>query len=464
ELQLETSPSPPAEDSEVGKDSRPTITQLQRRLQRLDLAAADGGGGAGGGSTVSQGKNGGDNLSLHVSSAARASPPPPSNDGVPATPAGRSRRRLSPASTEATDSDPATVDQPKHGPTSHHRTTGNPPSAPPTGELIDDAELTAYVAPITRQAASPLAAAGIQPFAAWAARASSKYYRVEKIAEGSYGEVFQLKLRGEQLAALRADASTATARLARRLAAYRDVIFKIVPLRARRGAGARSFTAVADLASEVRLMKALDQVPGFARFREVHVLHGRYPPAYQAAWDAFARARPDQCCNPDPRSRRSFPDAQLWAVLEMDDAGLELERELFAGGRITRACEVYDVFWGVAMALARAEAIFRFEHRDLHLGNVCIKRRGRDPGGDTARPRQTAVPTTGYGLSGIETSIIDFSLSRAELEDGAAEEKGGALNDTAWCNLDERGIFDAQGHDEDDELLRDTYRQCVFSL
>lgn len=61
--------------------------------------------------------------------------------------------------------------------------------------------------------------------------------------------------------------------------------------------------------------------------------------------------------------------------------------------------------------------------------------------------------SSGYGLSTLETTIIDYSLSRAEFqnEDGKA--------DIASCDLDEKELFDAVGQDEDEALLRDTYRQ-----
>jgi serine/threonine-protein kinase haspin len=63
--------------------------------------------------------------------------------------------------------------------------------------------------------------------------------------------------------------------------------------------------------------------------------------------------------------------------------------------------------------------------------------------------------SSGFGLSTLETTLIDYSLSRAELViDEAAQ-----LVETTSSDLDKKQIFDAIGHDEDDALLRDTYRQ-----
>ncbi|KAI5304695.1 hypothetical protein KEM56_006097 [Ascosphaera pollenicola] len=325
--------------------------------------------------------------------------------------------------------------------------------------LVQDSELTSYVSPILAQAASPLALAGIQSFDSWSERSSSRYFTVEKIAEGSYGEVYQLKLQKD---ALKAEASKLGKANIAKIKAYKNVILKIVPLRAKKGAGSKKFTSINDLTSELKLMKLLDSIPGFARFREVHVVQGRFPKTYQDAWNLFAELQPDECLNPDPSKKKNFPDTQLWAILEMDDAGAELEKKLF-GGMIRGAFEIYDIFWGVSMGLARGEGIYKFEHRDLHLGNICIKS-GKSMLLDLPRLNlddPDSLPT-GFGLSGVETSIIDFSLSRAELRYEEKDSKDDV--EVAWCNLDERGIFDAEGEDEDDKLLRDTYRHMKYQV
>jgi serine/threonine-protein kinase haspin len=63
--------------------------------------------------------------------------------------------------------------------------------------------------------------------------------------------------------------------------------------------------------------------------------------------------------------------------------------------------------------------------------------------------------SNGFGLSGIETTIIDYSLSRADLP---ATKVGIETPGVAWSDLDKKKIFDAIGRDEDEKLLRDTYR------
>lgn len=55
----------------------------------------------------------------------------------------------------------------------------------------------------------------------------------------------------------------------------------------------------------------------------------------------------------------------------------------------------------------------------------------------------------------METTIIDYSLSRAECQSG---EDGDEFS-IAWSDLDKKQIFDAIGRDEEEKLLRDTYRR-----
>ncbi|PGH21636.1 HASPIN protein kinase [Polytolypa hystricis UAMH7299] len=317
---------------------------------------------------------------------------------------------------------------------------------------IEDVKTNLYVRPVLREALSPLASRGVQKFESWARRAGD-YFTVEKIAEGSYGEVYQMRLNEE---------TTKNARISKsklaRLKAYDDGVFKIVPLRARHGVGSKKFTSIQEIVSEVQLLKLLDPIPGFARFREVHVVQGRFPEIYRNAWTKY-KMTSDDCLNPDPSKKRSYPDTQLWAILEMDNAGYELEK--FAWSSVF---QVYDIFWGVALGLARAEQFASFEHRDLHLGNICIKSTANDrnpqeyfpTGGDALNPM------TGFGLSGLETTIIDYSLSRAELQHVNVTDQD--LVAIASSDLDKKRIFDAIGRDDDEKLLRDTYRYMRSQL
>ena len=214
--------------------------------------------------------------------------------------------------------------------------------------FVSDQKANTYVRTILDEALSPVAAQSVQKFGSWAARAGNML-EVVKIAEGSYGEVYKLRLREEVC-----KKEMSKSKLAR-LKAYGDGVFKVVPLRAQSGPGSKKFTSIEEIVSEAKMLKYLDPIPGFARFREIHVVQGRFPESFQKAWDHYKKTK-DDCLNPNPSSKRAYPDSLLWAIIEMDDAGCELEK--FAWSSIF---QIYDIFWGVAMALARAEEYAQFE-------------------------------------------------------------------------------------------------------
>ncbi|KAJ5745201.1 hypothetical protein N7520_010383 [Penicillium odoratum] len=304
--------------------------------------------------------------------------------------------------------------------------------------FVHDTKVNAYVRPILNEALSPLSSQSVQNFNTWASR-SATMFNVAKLAEGSYGEVYKLNLHEEG-----SRPAVSKSKLAK-LKAYGDGVFKVVPLRAQSGPGSKKFTTIDEIVSEVKMLKYLDPIPGFARFREIHVVQGRFPEAFQIAWDHYKKTK-DDCLNPNPASKKSYPDTQLWAIIEMDDAGCELEKFHWSS-----IFQIYDIFWGVAMALARAEEYAFFEHRDLHLGNVCI--RSTRPDGSMESPTDMEIARqkspSGFGIN----------LRLADLPDDVE-----GVIENASSDLDKKQIFDAIGEDEDEILLRDTYRYMRATL
>ncbi|KAJ9491500.1 hypothetical protein VN97_g1715 [Penicillium thymicola] len=316
--------------------------------------------------------------------------------------------------------------------------------------VVHDTKASDYVRPILNEALSPIAAQGIQKFGSWASR-SANMFDVAKLAEGSYGEVYKLHLREEACRTVVSKSKLA------KLKSYGDGVFKVVPLRAESGPGSKKFTTIDEIVAEVKMLKYLDPIPGFARFREIHVVQGRFPESFQGAWDHYKKTK-DDCMNPNPSNKRAYPDTQLWAIVEMDDAGCELEK--FAWSSIF---QIYDIFWGVAMALARAEEYAMFEHRDLHLGNVCIRSTREDGCMDPPTEHDVArqPSSSGFGISSLETTIIDYSLSRADL---LLTNDPAGLTEVASSDLDKKQLFDAIGQDEDEIMQRNTYRYMRATL
>ncbi|KAF1999024.1 hypothetical protein P154DRAFT_238923 [Amniculicola lignicola CBS 123094] len=253
---------------------------------------------------------------------------------------------------------------------------------------------------------------------------------VEKIAEASFSEVYRLKFRPE---------SPVTD------VAATESVLKLIPIRTppdaplpceiegayrprkkadqtRQEKRERTVreeddvwkTPVEDILGELKLLQNLSEIPGFTQFRDLTIVQGRPCGMFGQAWKDWKRSRSvDEVASfPDPNKKASYEDKQLWAVIEMADAGTDCEKLMVKGG-LSTIWEVWDVFWGVVISITKAEHEFHFEHRDLHLGNICI--RSKTPQLDlTSRtifnPRKTKL-----GFSGLQTTVIDYTLSRANI-------------------------------------------------
>lgn len=117
----------------------------------------------------------------------------------------------------------------------------------------------------------------------------------------------------------------------------------------------------------------------------------------------------------------------------------------------------WDVFWGVVLALGKGEENVGFEHRDLHMGNICVsKRQGRLD--DNSAHRSRIDPTRNLGFTGIETTLIDYTISRAEINQGTSE----AEEDVAFLDL-EKDLTLFEG-DAEEEYQYEIYRHMRAAM
>lgn len=231
----------------------------------------------------------------------------------------------------------------------------------------------------------------------------SLHCNVNKIAEGSYGSVFRLSDKGGLEAA---------------------TIGKLMPLKPRSGRGSKNagYTQVADAASEIKLLETMSHVPGFVEFRNAEVLVGELPKPLKKEYRTWHARRKANNRSTELTCRTTYPESQAWVFIEMGDAGTELEDALrleTEENRLVKNNEqgkgILDVkvaantFWGVAEALANGEEMQEFEHRDLHFSNICVKHRRKE-----AVDEYLLAPS----VSQVEVTLIDYTLSRATLEDG----------------------------------------------
>ena len=227
---------------------------------------------------------------------------------------------------------------------------------------------------------------------------------ITKIGDGTFSDVYSLKSKANP---------------------SDSVVGKLIPLRLQSGRGKTSMklTPVHQALAEVKMMEALADVEGFAEFRSSTVLRGCIPNGLKEiskAWDDERRSI-GKIPEDETAKTYNYPFDQLWLFLEMDHAGRELEvliEEGFEGDeedewrkrgpKPLKIQDVRDILYQVTRALATAEKTRRFEHRDLHISNVCVKRLTKER------------KIEGQGIfnrpTNLQVSIIDFTISRADID------------------------------------------------
>lgn len=229
----------------------------------------------------------------------------------------------------------------------------------------------------------------------------NKQFAIKKHADGSFGDVYKLF----------AHSSTKSSSK-NRLERLGGGVLKIIPLCGKTGPGARKFSRVEDVLSEVRVLRRLDALHGFTRFRDVHVVQGRYPASFAKAFHDYNNEVRESETAPPER----FNARQLFAILDMDDAGNDLECLLEPN-----IFQIHDIFWACAIVLAYGEATVEFEARDMHIGNICIRpfiRNGQMDVLEHHVSEWSEDQVRHLGLTGIRVTLIDYTLSRAKLQDG----------------------------------------------
>lgn len=218
--------------------------------------------------------------------------------------------------------------------------------------------------------------------------------RIEKIAEASYAEVYRVtNARGTSII---------------------KVIRLASPIKpqtkAQQGAGLvdEEPHSEDDLAGELRISEWLADIPGFVVYKERYIIQGKAPKALLETHQSFHR----KAKRNDPDRLQFYPspsrylDGTRFLAVELGDAGTALEDFALDDG-----AQLWDIFFHTAIALARAEDLARFEHRDLHEGNLCIRQTGPPGAKSDSGPCR-------FGYSGLDITILDYGLSRAE--DGEA--------------------------------------------
>ena len=158
--------------------------------------------------------------------------------------------------------------------------------------------------------------------------------QVEKIAEASYAEVYRVSIKGQ------------------------NSILKLMQLKVpsdRSSLNSETAINIETVASEVRLMNALTESPGFVTFKEAHLVRGKPGNLVFRAYHRCTKWNAATSLFPDPNT---FSSSSLFLAIELGDAGSVLDET-----PLTKISQVWDVFLGVVVALAIAEHFFQFEVR-----------------------------------------------------------------------------------------------------
>ncbi|PKC13069.1 hypothetical protein RhiirA5_461055, partial [Rhizophagus irregularis] len=143
---------------------------------------------------------------------------------------------------------------------------------------------------------------------------------------------------------------------------------------------------------------------GFLKLYGVGVCCGNYPKVLLKEWDRWDKEYKSENDRPD-----YFDDKQLYAVLIVEYGGVDLEHV-----KLKNWMQAWSVLTQVGWSTAQAEQSLKFEHRDLHWGNITIK--------------PTKSKSVSYNLLlaninvevetfGVRACIIDYTLSRMERGD-----------------------------------------------
>lgn len=93
----------------------------------------------------------------------------------------------------------------------------------------------------------------------------------------------------------------------------------------------------------------------------------------------------------------------------MEHAGVDLESV-----KLKTWSEASTILWQVSSALSQVERNLRFEHRDLHWGNILVQRHAEESQLESESAHDLPACLSSINMS-VSATIIDFTLSRADV-------------------------------------------------
>ncbi|KAK7054170.1 Other/Haspin protein kinase [Favolaschia claudopus] len=233
-----------------------------------------------------------------------------------------------------------------------------------------------------------------------------------------------------------------------------DVVLKVIPLRDESQRKLRPHanaydaevdgpfaTDAKDVLKEIIVTHAMGQVcEGFVKLLRTYIVKGTYPQVLLEQWDDYYDRKGSEGIRPD-----TFTVSQAYAIIVLPNGGPDLEAYTFpTKGGWKQAC---SVFWQVAKALAHAEQLVSFEHRDLHLGQILVREVSSPAAAqrplqavnqNRTKATKASKPLMDDPVHGVRATLIDLGLSRMDAGDGS----GGEM--VHWTPFEEE-IFQGEG-------------------
>ncbi|XP_057630457.1 serine/threonine-protein kinase haspin [Chionomys nivalis] len=252
---------------------------------------------------------------------------------------------------------------------------------------------------------------------------TEKLEHCEKIGEGVFGEVFQI------------------------ITDQTPVALKVIAIEGPdlvNGSHQKTFEEILPeiiISKELSLLsdEVYNRTEGFIGLNSVHCVQGPYPPLLLKAWDNYNSTKKSTNDRPD-----FFQEDQLFIILEFEFGGVDLEQ---MQTKLSSLSTAKSILHQVTASLAVAEASLHFEHRDLHWGNVLLKKTNLKELHYTLNGKTSTIPT-----HGLQVNIIDYTLSRLE-RDGIV----------VFCDISsEEDLFTGEGDYQFEiyRLMRKENRNC----
>lgn len=252
---------------------------------------------------------------------------------------------------------------------------------------------------------------------------TEKLKQCQKIGEGVFGEVFQI------------------------IADQTPVALKVIAIEGPdlvNGSHQKTFEEILPeiiISKELSLLsdEVYNRTEGFIGLNSVHCVQGPYPPLLLKAWDNYNSTKKSANDRPD-----FFQEDQLFIILEFEFGGVDLEQ---MQTKLSSLSTAKSILHQVTASLAVAEASLHFEHRDLHWGNVLLKKTNLRELRYTLNGKTSTIPT-----HGLQVNIIDYTLSRLE-RDGIV----------VFCDISsEEDLFTGEGDYQFEiyRLMRKENRNC----